>query len=111
MSKLEERIVAAEWRKGLADRWSPIVDGAGYLDGSVQLTPEDLLFLGGRIMRDKEVERLRMRPAYQVNNTKFPTVFETDWKLLFASMGEEGRAALRARLNFQPAKLPGEAAR
>jgi len=110
MSKLEERIAAAEQRQGLVNRWAPIVDAAGYLDGSVQLTPEDLLFLGGRIMRDKEVERLRMLPAFQIHDTKFPTVFETDWNLLFASMGDDGRAALRARLNFQPAKLPGRAA-
>jgi hypothetical protein len=102
MTKLMDQIADAERRQGFVDRWSPMCEAAGFLDGSVEFTPEDLVLLAGAIMHDKEVARLRMLPEYQIRDG---IVFETKWEELLESLGDDGRAALRSRINFQPVPI------
>jgi hypothetical protein len=80
-------------RASLIREWLPVVVGAG-IDANL-MTPETLFFIAGRVMRDREVERLRMQPEFMVTDPEFPAAFETDWDKLFAAID---CVALRARI-------------
>ncbi len=99
MTKLEDRIAEAERKRSLVDRYAPIVDAAGYLDGNIQLTPEDAFFLASVIIHDKEVARLGRLPEFAHRNGN---VVDPDYVAVIESMDGEEREALRARVNFHP---------
>ena len=93
-----------EREQSLAARYLPIVAAAGYTDLLRDLTPADTHALAGHIMRDREVERIlngsdRFK---RFTDRTFPSVFDPDYEGILAALGENGRALLRSRINFQP---------
>ncbi len=79
------------------DRYAPIVAAAGYLDGTVELTPEDCYFLAGKLMKDAEVIQTS-RNFTQRNGV----LVDIDYASTIESLGDERRAALRARIDYKP---------
>ncbi|SRR6266567_4946832 len=104
MSKFTERLEEVERRASLIERWAPIVDAAGFLDGTVELTPEDTYLLAGSIMRDKEVARLARTPEFE-NRETGSCVVNPDFVGVLASMSDGDRVALRARIRFVPSPI------
>jgi hypothetical protein len=54
MTRLDERIADAERKRSLVERYAPVVDAAGYLDGTLELTPEECFLLALSIIHDKK---------------------------------------------------------
>jgi hypothetical protein len=100
MTKLDERIADADRKRSLADRYGPIIEAAGYLDGTLELTPEECILLAGAIMHDKEVHRLGW--AELKEGTVFCVINYVD---VLESMDDDERTALRARVNYKPSKI------
>jgi hypothetical protein len=93
-----------EREQSLAARYFPIVAAAGYQDILRDLTPADAHGLAGRIMHDREVERiLESSDRFKrFTDRTFPSVYDPDYIGILAALGENGRALLRSRINFQP---------
>jgi hypothetical protein len=93
-----------EREQSLAARYFPIVAAAGYQDILRDLTPADAHGLAGRIMHDREVERiLESSDRFKrFTDRTFPSVYDPDYIGILAALGENGRALLRERIHFQP---------
>lgn len=77
-------------------RWRPMVEASG-LDSPAH-TPENTYRLSGAIIHDPVVASMRMRPEFQLPDPEYPAAFSTNWTKLFESMGPNGRAALKGRI-------------
>jgi hypothetical protein len=98
MSKLAE----FERLQDLGARYMPIVIAAGYTaDAMKTLTPEDAFQLAGTILRDAQVQALVWKDdTYKIFDPQFPAAFDTDILGILRDLGESGRAALRAHINW-----------
>jgi hypothetical protein len=92
----EDRIAEAGRRVYMANHYGALVEAAGYLDGTIELTPEDCFFLASRIMRD--VYQL----AWENKKTVWGALVDLDYLAAIKSLGVDGCAALRARINYTP---------
>lgn len=98
-------IAEVERDLSLLQSYLPIIAGAGY-DGLRGVTAEDSIMLAGKIMHDSVVNAMRSDDRYRIfNEGGLRAVFYTNWKLLFADLGEDGRAALRERITFRLKKV------
>jgi hypothetical protein len=98
---LEQRVEAAGARREMAERYAELVEAAGYLDGTIELTPYDCLILANKIMKDVVVYKF----AWENKRTIWGAVCDLDYVASLKALGDEGRAALRARLNFTPVPI------
>jgi hypothetical protein len=92
-----------EREQSLAARYFPIIAAAGYTDILRTLTPAEAHGLAGRIMHDREVERiLESSDRFKrFTDRTFPSVYDPDYIGILMEMGEAGRLLLRERIHFQ----------
>jgi hypothetical protein len=100
LTKLEDKIADVLRRREMVDRYAPIVEAAGYLDGTVELTPEDCYFLATKIQKDAEVARRVRTPEFE--RVLWGCVVDPDYIGAIKSLGDAGRTELRARVNYTP---------
>lgn len=92
-----------EREKEMVDRWMPLLVAAGYRDMLRDLTPFDTHALAGHIMKDKIVQAILWRDdTYKRFDAPGFGSFDADYEGILKALGEDGRAALRARIRYQP---------